>query len=127
MIQKGTNLRVIDNSGAKRVACIHVCGGYRKRYARIGDLIKVSVKTVKSKRRENSKIQAGDVVTALVVSTKVSKPSYSGSLLGFYENQVVLLNDKNKALGTRIFGYLLKDFRHTRFLKLMSLASGILK
>ena len=127
MIQKGTYLNVIDNSGAKDVCCIQVLKGYRKRYATIGDIIIVSIKSLRLKRRSLSKIKKGEVSKALVVRTKVSKNSYSFESSNFFENSVVLLSRQNKLLATRIFGVVPKYFRHTKFLRIVSLASGFVK
>jgi len=127
MIQKGTYLNVADNSGAKKVCCIHVSGGYRKRYAKEGDVVIVSVKSLRSKRREVSKIKKGDILKALIVKTKLYRPSYSDEAVSFFENSVVLLNNQNKLLGTRVFGPIRKSFRYTKFLKVLSLASGVIK
>ncbi len=127
MIQKGTILNVVDNSGAKKVSCIHLCQGYQRRYARVGDIIIASVKSVRSKRREKAKINKGDVVRALVVKTKALSSSYSGDKLSFFENSVILLNNQNKILGTRVFSPIMKSFRYTKYLRLLSLGSGIIK
>lgn len=127
MIQKGTYLKVIDNSGAKKACCIHVSGGYRKRYGKVGDVIVVSIKSLRAKRRDASRIKKGDVAKALIVKTKVYRPSYSHECVSFFENSVVLLNNQNKLLGTRIFGPVQKTFRYTRHLRILSLASGIIK
>ena len=127
MIQKGTYFNVADNSGAKKVCCIHVSGGYRKRYGKTGDVVIVSVKSLRSKRREVSKIKKGDILKALIVKTKVYKPSYSSEVISFFENSVVLLNNQNKLLGTRVFGPIQKTFRYTKFLRILSLASGVIK
>ena len=127
MIQKGTILNVIDNSGAKKVGCMHLCQGYQRRYARLGDIIIASVKSVRSKRREKSKINKGDVVRALVVKTKIVSPTYSGDRLSFFENSVILLNNQNKILGNRIFSPILRSFRNTKYLRLLSLGSGVIK
>lgn len=127
MIQKGTYLNVIDNSGAKKASCIHVLGGYRKRYGKTGDVVVVSIKSLRSKRREVSKIKKGDVVKALIVKTKVYRPSYSNEIVSFFENSVVLLNNQSKLIGTRIFGPVQKTFRYTKHLRILSLASGIIK
>ena len=125
MIQKGSKLIVIDNSGARFVSCIHVPGGYRKRYAFIGDNIIVSVKKLRNKRKLFSKVKKGDVIKALIIRTKTSLKSYSAEHLFFKENCVVLLNKQNKLIGTRMFGIIPSFFRYTRFLKIVSLASGL--
>jgi large subunit ribosomal protein L14 len=127
MIQKGTYFKVVDNSGAKKACCIHVSGGYRKRYGKTGDVIVVSIKSLRAKRREVSKIKKGDVLKALIVKTKVFKPSYSQECVSFFENSVVLLNNQNKLIGTRVFGPIEKTFRYTKYLRILSLASGVIK
>lgn len=127
MIQKGTFLKVIDNSGAKQVCCIHIIKGYRKRYAFSGDLIVVSVKSLRSKRRLFSRIKKGEIVKALIIRTKRNLISYSSDSLEFFENSVILLNAQNKLIGTRIFGAIPKSFRNTKYLRIMSLASGFIK
>jgi large subunit ribosomal protein L14 len=83
MIQNGTFLNVIDNSGAKQVYCIKILTGYKKRYAGIGDIIVVSVKSLRLKRRVTSKLKKGDVMKALIVRTKTSSISFSGEAIGF--------------------------------------------
>ena len=125
MIQAGTFLNVIDNSGAKNVSCIKVLSGYRRRYAGVGDLIVVSVKNLRTKRRSTSKIKKGEMSKAVVVRTKSTIKSFSGERLNFFENSAVLLNNQKKPLGTRIFGSLPKNFRFTKYLRLVSLSAGI--
>ena len=125
MIQKGSKLNVIDNSGARFVCCIHVPRGYRRRYAFIGDSIIVSVKRLRNKRKLFSKVKKGEVIKALIVRTKNSLKSYSAENLGFKENSVVLFNKQNKLIGTRLFGIIPLTFRYTKYLKLVSLAAGL--
>lgn len=127
MIQKGTFLKVVDNSGAKLVCCIQVLKGYRKRYAFIGDTVVVSVKSLRSKRRSFSRIKKGEVLKALVVRTKRKLITHSFDSLEFFENSVILLNPQQKLIGTRIFGSIPISFRGTKYLKIMSLASGFIK
>lgn len=126
MIQKGSVLNVIDNSGANKVCCIQVFSGYRKRYGFVGDITIVSVKSLKSKRRESSKIKKGDVLKALIVRTKIVKKNYNFQETSFFENAVVLLSRQNKILGTRIFGSLPEILRYGKYLRVVSLSSGIL-
>jgi len=109
------------------VCCIHIIKGYRKRYAFSGDLIIVSVKSLRSKRRLFSRIKKGEVVKALIIRTKRNLISYSSDSLEFFENSVILLNAQNKLIGTRIFGAIPKSFRNTKYLRIMSLASGFIK
>jgi large subunit ribosomal protein L14 len=126
MIQSGTYLNVVDNSGAKKACCLKVLKGFQRRYAIPGDTIVVSIKSLRSKRRSTSRAKKGQIFKALVVRTKVRiKKSFSGESLNFFENSIVLLNNQNKLIGTRIFGTLPKFFRYTKFLKLTFLASGL--
>ena len=124
MVQKGTLLNIIDNSGAKYAECIGIFGGYRKRYAAIGDLVMVAVKSIRIKRRENVKAKKGGVYMAVIVRTKKYNSYYTSDALKFNENAAVLLTKQKKALGTRIFGPLPSTLRRTKFLKLLSMASG---
>jgi len=127
MIQKGTYLNVIDNSGAKEVCCIHVLNGYRKRYAVVGDVVVVSIKSLRIKRRSHAKVKKGEVLKALIVRTKTSLKSYSLEQLNFLENSAILLSKQDKLLGTRVFGSVPNSFRYTKFLRIISLASGFIK
>lgn len=127
MIQKGTYLNVIDNSGAKEVCCIHVLNGYRKRYAVAGDVIVVSIKSLRTKRRSHVKIKKGEVLKALIVRTKTNIKNYSLEQLNFLENSAILLSKQDKLLGTRVFGSIPNSFRYTKFLRIISLASGFIK
>jgi large subunit ribosomal protein L14 len=124
MIQSGTYLNVVDNSGAKDVCCIKVSKGYRRRYAAIGDVITVSVKALRSKRKATSKVKKGDVVKALVVRTKTNQKDFSGKTLGFLENSVVLLTNQFKPIGSRVFGTLPETFNFSKYLKVSSLSSN---
>jgi len=125
MIQSGTNINVIDNSGAKIASCIKVISGYKRRYACIGDIITITIKSLRSKRRAFSKTKKGEIYKAVVIRTKSLKKNFSGDKLGFFENSIVLLNKQNKFLGTRVFGSVPKSFRNTKFLKIASLSSGL--
>ena len=124
MIQSGTYLNVVDNSGAKDICCIKVLPGYKRKYASVGDIIVVSVKSLRSKRRSTSKVKKGDVLKALVVRTKVGSKDFSGKQLSFLENSAVLLNNQFKPLGTRVFGPGPKEFNYTKYLKVSSLSAG---
>jgi large subunit ribosomal protein L14 len=126
MIQSGTYLNVIDNSGAKNVCCIKVLSGYKRRYAKIGDLIVVTVKNLRTKRRSTSKIKKGEVTKGIVVRTKTVLKTFSGENFSFFENAVVLLNNQKKPIGSRIFGSLPKVFRYTKHLRLVSLSAGLI-
>lgn len=126
MIQNGTHLNVVDNSGAKQVCCIKVLGGSQRRYASIGDVLVVSIKSLRRKRRATSKTKKGDVLKALIVRTKIGSKSFSGDNLSFLDNSVVLLNRQYKLIGTRIFGGLAKSFRYTKFIRVSSLSPGLI-
>lgn len=128
MIQVGAFLNVIDNCGAQEVCCIKVSKGYRRRYAYVGDVIKVSVKSIRKSRRTTAKIKKGDVLKALVVRTKfvIVKKNFNEHIK-FPRNDVVLINKQNKLIGTRIFGGLPKAIKYTKYLRLASLSAGIIK
>jgi large subunit ribosomal protein L14 len=121
MIQMQTFLTVADNSGAKTVCCIKVLGGSRRRYARVGDVIVVSVKEA----IPNSKVKKGDVLKAVVVRTRREIGRSDGSYLKFDENSAVLINDQNEPLGTRIFGPVARELRAKQFMKIVSLAPEV--
>ncbi len=122
MIQQESILNVADNSGAKRVLCIRVLGGTGRRYARIGDVIVVSVKEA----LPNSKVKKGDVARAVVVRTKKELPRPDGSLIRFDENAAVLINQYGEPVGTRIFGPVARELRAKHFMKIISLAPEVL-
>jgi len=125
MIQHGTYVGIVDNSGAKTALCIKVVSGFRRRYANIGDLIMVSIKSLRGKRRLVSKTKKGEIYKAVVVRTKVVKTRFSGDCLQFFENSVALLSKQNKFIGTRVFGSVPRSFRYNKFLKVASLAAGL--
>lgn len=118
MIQMQTILNSADNSGAKRLMCIKVLGGSKRRYAYIGDVIKVAVQEAVPR----SKVKKGDVYDAVVVRTRKGVRRSDGSLLKFDDNSVVILNSKLELLGTRIFGPVARELRTERFMKIISLA-----
>jgi large subunit ribosomal protein L14 len=126
MVQKESILNIIDNSGAKSGKCIKVNKGYKCKYGLMGDIIILSIKSLRSKRRLLSKIKKGSVCKGLIIRAKKNKTDFSGSNLSFNENSIVLLTKKNKLLGTRIFGKLPKLLRFSRYLKLISLSSGVI-
>ena len=127
MIQMGTYLNVIDNSGAKDICCIKVSKGYRRRYAFVGDVITASVKNIRNKKKLTAKIQKGDVVKALVIRTKSITKTKVNEKINFLENSAILMTKQNKLIGTRIFGAMPKKIKFTKFLKFASLCSGIIK
>ncbi|MBN2283940.1 MAG: 50S ribosomal protein L14 [Deltaproteobacteria bacterium] len=122
MIQMQSMLNVADNSGAKKVCCIKVLGGSRKRYARVGDVIVVSVKEA----IPNSKVKKGDVVKAVVVRTRKEIGREDGSYLRFDDNSAVLINESLEPLGTRIFGPVARELRAKQFMKIVSLAPEVI-
>jgi len=122
MIQMQTNLDVADNSGAKKVMCIKVLGGSHRRYAAIGDIIKVSIKDAIPR----GKVKKGEVYSALVVRTKKGVRRQDGSLIRFDGNAAVILNANLQPLGTRIFGPVTRELRNERFMKIISLAPEVL-
>jgi large subunit ribosomal protein L14 len=122
MIQMQTNLGVADNSGAKRVQCIKVLGGSHRRYAGIGDVIKVTVKDAIPR----GKVKKGDVLNAVVVRTRKGVRRPDGSAIRFDGNAAVLLNNQLQPIGTRIFGPVTRELRSERFMKIISLAPEVL-
>ena len=122
MIQMQTVLNVADNSGAKKVACIKVLGGSRRRYASLGDVIVISVKEA----LPNSKVKKGDVMKAVVVRTAKDIRRPDGSVIRFDKNAAVLVDNKKEPVGTRIFGPVARELRAKNFMKIVSLAPEVL-
>ncbi len=122
MIQMQTTLDVADNSGARRVQCIKVLGGSKRRYARIGDVIKVSVKEAIPR----GKAKKGEVFNAVVVRTRKGVRRPNGSVIRFDTNAAVLLNAQLQPIGTRIFGPVTRELRTENFMKIISLAPEVL-
>ncbi|GEN27872.1 50S ribosomal protein L14 [Halovibrio variabilis] len=123
MIQTQTMLDIADNSGARRVQCIKVLGGSHRRYARIGDIIKVTVKEAIPR----GKVKKGQVLKAVVVRTRSGVRRPDGSLIRFDGNAAVLLNNTNEQpIGTRIFGPVTRELRNEKFMKIISLAPEVL-
>jgi large subunit ribosomal protein L14 len=122
MIQTQTILNVADNSGARRVMCIKVLGGSHRRYARIGDIIKVSVKEAIPR----GKVKKGEVLNAVIVRTCSSVRRADGSAIRFDDNAVVILNAQMQPIGTRIFGPVTRELRGENFMKIISLAPEVI-
>jgi len=122
MIQEETNLVVADNSGAKKVRCIRVLGGSGRKYAGLGDLIVVSVKSA----IPNGSVKKGEVSRAVIVRTRKEVRRKDGSYIRFDENAAVLLNAQNEPRGTRIFGPVARELREKQFMKIVSLAPEVL-
>jgi len=122
MIQEETNLVVADNSGAKKVRCIRVLGGHDRRYAGVGDLIVVSVKSA----IPGAGVKKGEVSRAVIVRTKKETLRKDGSFIRFDENAAVLLNAQGEPRGTRIFGPVARELRDKNYMKIISLAPEVL-
>jgi large subunit ribosomal protein L14 len=122
MIQMRTILEVADNSGAKRVQCIKVLGGSRRRYAGLGDVIVVSVKEA----LPGTKVKKGEVAQAVVVRVRTQTQRPDGSYIRFDENSAVLVNKEREPIGTRIFGPVARELRGKKFMKIISLAPEVL-
>jgi len=122
MIQAQTYLDIADNSGARKVMCIKVLGGSKRRYASVGDIIKVTVKEAIPRGR----VRKGQVLDALVVRTKKGVRRSDGSLIKFDGNAAVLLNAQKQPIGTRIFGPVTRELRNENFMRIISLAPEVL-
>lgn len=122
MIQMQSSLEVADNSGARRLMCIKVLGGSKRRYAGVGDIIKVSIKDAVPR----GKVKKGEVYDAVVVRTRKGVRRADGSLIRFDTNAAVLLNNQLQPIGTRIFGPVTRELRGERFMKIISLAPEVL-
>lgn len=122
MIQMQSSLDVADNSGAKRIQCIKVLGGSKRRYAGIGDVIRISIKEA----MPNSRVKKGDVYNAVIVRTKKGVRRPDGSVVRFDKNAAVLLNAQLQPIGTRIFGPVTRELRSERFMRIISLAPEVL-
>jgi len=124
MIQSQTELQVSDNSGAKTAVCIKVLGGYKRRFAYVGDSIVVSITGVKPKSRSLSKVNRGDVYRAVIIRTKKNYTLKDGSTVSFSNNSVCLLNKQGGPLSTRIVGPILKDLKKKKLSKFINISSG---
>lgn len=121
MIQQKTILKVLDNSGAKKVKCIKVLGGFKKKTAKLGDIIVVSVQQLRNKNKHNSKILKGGVTRAIIVKTKNHLQKINGSFFKTTYNAVILINKQSNLIGTRILSALPKALKKKRFIKYLSL------
>ena len=122
MIQESTDLIVADNSGAKRVRCFRVLGGTRRRYARLGDIVVVSVKDA----LPGGTVKKSEICKAVIVRTKAETRRRDGSIIRFSDNAAVIINDQNEPRGTRIFGPVARELREKQFMKSVSLAPEVL-
>lgn len=124
MIQQQTSLRVSDNSGAKTVKCIKVLGGFKRKIARLGDVIVVTVSELRNKSKKTSKVKKGDVLKALIIKTKTKEVSFDGSAINFDCNSVCLLTKQEKPLGSRVVGSVPIKLKTGKFSKVAAIASG---
>jgi large subunit ribosomal protein L14 len=126
MIQQETILKVADNSGAKTVKCIKVLGGFKKRYANLGDIIVISVQQLRNKSKSTSKVLKGGVFRALILRTKKCYKKRDGSVFWLKENAVALINKQGNPIGTRILGPVPKILKKKKFMKFVSLSVGLI-
>lgn len=122
MVREESRLIVADNSGARRVQCIRVLGGHGKRYARLGDIIVVTVKTA----LPNSAVKKGEICKAVVVRTRKESKRRDGSFIRFDDNAAVILNAQGEPRGTRIFGPVARELREKQYMKIVSLAPEVI-
>jgi large subunit ribosomal protein L14 len=127
MIQTGSLVNVSDNSGARIACCLKVLNGYRRRYAKIGDVIVVSIKKLRAKRKAQSRVQKGSVMRAVILRTKVCKRGQDGISFNFSENSVALISNKGRPIGTRIIGSLPKTLRYSKYMRMVSISAGLIK
>lgn len=124
MIQQKTLLKVVDNSGAKKVRCIKVLGGFKRKTAKLGDIIVVSVQQLRAKNRQKSRILKGGVARALIVKTAKKIRKVDGSFLTMATNSVIMLNKQGNPLGTRILSSLPRVLKKKKYLKYLSICPG---
>lgn len=125
MIQQKTILKVSDNSGAKTVRCIKVLGGFKKKYATLGDIIVVSVQQLRNKSKQTSKVKKKEVYQALIIRTKIGSTKENGFRCLFTENAVVLINKQGNPVSTRILGPVPKGLKKKKFQKFISISAGL--
>lgn len=125
MIQEQTILRVSDNSGARTVKCIRVLGGFKRQYAKLGDIIVVSVQKLRNRSRKTSKVKQKEIYWAIIIWTKSWIKKKDGYRIKHYENAVVLINNSGKPIATRIIGGIHKTLRKKKNQKLISISAGV--
>lgn len=125
MIQVGSYLNIIDNSGAKEAFCIKIITEHKAQYAGIGDTVLVSIKKVRKKRRDPLKMTKGKIFKALILRVKKQTKKVTGNSFRFLENSAILMTRQNKLVATRILGLITKEFRYTKFTRLLILSAGI--
>jgi len=126
MIQQQTILKVSDNSGAKTVRCIKVLGGFKKKYAKLGDIIVVSIQQLRNKSKISSKVKKKEVYQALIVRTKIGHTKKNGFNNSFYENSVVLINKQGNPVTNRILGPIPRILKKKKLQKFISLSAGLI-
>ena len=126
MIQQESILKVADNSGAKTVKCIKVLGGFKKRYAKLGDIIVVSVQQLRNRSKKTSKVLKGGVFRAVIIKTKSKYKKKDGSMFFLLENSVALINKQGGPIGTRILTPIPRKLKKKKLLKFISLAVGLI-
>lgn len=124
MIQQETLLKVSDNSGAKTAKCIKVLGGFRKRNGSVGDIVVVSIKNLRNKSKNTSKVKKKEVYKALLLRTKNRQKSANGFQMYLQENSIALINKQGNPVGSRIMGFLTKDLKKKKFQKFASISAG---
>lgn len=125
MIQQQTVLNVSDNSGAKQVKCIKVLGGFRRKFARLGDIIVVSIAKIRAKSRQTAKVKKGEIFKALIIKTKKKSINKDGASLSFDENSVILLNNNYSPISNRIIGSIPRTLKKTKLAKFGSMSLGV--
>lgn len=126
MIQQQTILKVSDNSGAKTVKCIKVLKGFKKKYAKIGDIIVVSVQQIRNKAKNTSKVKKKEVYHALIIRTKTGYKIENGLTHLFFENSVILINKQGNPIGTRVLGPIPRILKKKKFQKIFNISDGII-
>jgi len=126
MIQQRTILKVSDNSGAKTVRCIKVLGGFKKKYAKLGDIIVVSIQQLRNKSKNTSKVKKREVYQALIIRTCCGYKRNTNIKYNFFDNSVVLLNKQKNPIGTRILGPIPRDLKKKKYQKIISISNGII-
>ena len=125
MIQQQTILKVADNSGAKTVKCIKVLGGFKKRFAKIGDLIVVAIQQLRNKSKITTKVQKGEIYKALIIRTKTKNKRKDSISMFFNNNYVSLMNNQNNPIGTKIIGPISRHLKRTKYQKFISISAGL--
>jgi large subunit ribosomal protein L14 len=126
MIQQNTILKASDNSGAKTVRCIKILGGFKKKTAKAGDIIVISIQQLRNRSKTTSKVKKGEVYRALVLKTKKNLTKKNGFTTTFFENSVALMNKQGNTIGTRVLGPIPKLLKKKKFQKITSISTGLI-